>query len=149
MGISVRWAQPNDLDWIVAELKKFSDFYGSHHALFGDQEYVTNTVTQLIKDHVFLIAQRGPELLGFIGGFLNPHFYNPKIRVLTGLVWWVPKEYRTTSAGADLLQAFSEWGKKCADWVTLSIPNHSHLSQESLSRFGFRFQEKTYLMEVI
>ena len=149
MGISVRWAQPNDLEWIVAELRKFSEFYGSHHTLFGDTEYVTNTVAGLIKDHVFLVAISGTELLGFIGGALHDHFYNPKIKVLSGLVWLVTKQFRSTSAGVDLLQAFSEWGRKCADWITLSIPNHSHLSQESLSRFGFMFQEKTYLLEVV
>src|SRR5690606_3272349 len=118
MSVTVRRAQASDLDWLVSQLRVFAAQYGTAHSLFPeDPDHAQFVLSSLIEHHLFLIAERGSEPLGFVAGLFTTHPFNPSIRMLVEQFWWVAEEHRGTSAGARLLDAFDREGSKRADWI--------------------------------
>lgn len=147
--VFVRTAVVNDLDWLVQELKLFSDFYKTKHPLFGHEQFVREGMVTMIEKHLVLIAEKeGVGPIGFIAGLLVPHIFNPLIRCLTEAFWWVKEEFRSSRAGYLLLMEFIEFGKQNADWILCTIEEHSPINQEALTDRGFKLKERNYIMEV-
>jgi len=146
--MEIRDAVATDLDWIMAQMEAFADFYGSELKLDSNKEYGRGYVTSLIDSQYVKIASDGPERLGIIAGFKSPHHFNPDITIFSELLWWVPAEHRNTKAGAALLNDFMEYGKANADWISFSLEDNTPIDDSFLLRRGFRLKEKAYLMEV-
>lgn len=152
--LTIRGAAPDDLGWILTQLKEFSEFMGTAHPLFGDEEYAADLMLSMMREHLLLVADKeGQGLVGLVAGFYLPHPFNPKIRSLTETFFWVAKEFRQTFAGGlaatRLLDEFVAWGQKRADQITFSREMHSPFSERNLIRRGFRQAEQTYILEVI
>ena len=47
----IRFAEQNDMDWLISQLKLFSAFYGSAYSLFGDEEYSYDIYFDLLGDY--------------------------------------------------------------------------------------------------
>lgn len=149
MGISVRSATLGDIDWILSQLKIFSKLYGTKRSLYGDEIHCREGLKRTIEGHVFLLAVREDDSpLGFIAGLISPHLYNPAIRMLCELFWWVAEDARTTRAGVMLIDAFIDFGKKNADWITFGITEETPINEVSITKRGFHAHERSYLMEV-
>lgn len=149
MSILTRKATLEDIPWLMVELEKFAKFFGTHLSLFNP-ETAPAGLTDLISNHVFLVAQRNTdgERLGFVAGLLSPHFMNPEIIQLTELFWWVPEEYRRTGAGHLLFEEFVKVGVVEADWVNFTLEHHSPVKDEFLLKRGFKPQERSFILEV-
>ena len=150
MHITVRAATYEDLDWLCGQLKEFARTYSTEHCLYGSEETVRGRLRFFIDGHVLLIAERegfGP--VGLIGGVVTPHLFNPDIRLLAEMFWWVDEAHRGTRAGLMLLNAFTDWGKTHADWITFSLETHSPVKVETLVKRGFKVKETGFLYEVL
>ena len=149
MEITTRKAQATDVDWLLGELKEFAVYIRTKkHSLFGDEEYSRKGLLGVIENHVMFIAVKGEERLGFIAGIKTPHLFNPKISILVEIFWWVSEKYRNTRAGLMLLNSFTEYGKQNADLVTMALEAHSPVNDKTITKRGYHFHEKNYLMEV-
>lgn len=148
MSVTVERATSKHVEWIVSQLKLFSTFYNTKKNLFGDPEYAAQGVGHIIDEHVCFVAEQDGEPIGFIAGYMAPHPFNPQILLLSECFWWVDEKSRGSRAGVMLLNAFSEFGKKHADWVTMSIiEGTSPINPESLVKRGYHLHERAYLME--
>jgi N-acetylglutamate synthase-like GNAT family acetyltransferase len=151
----IRPASRADIPWLLEQLRAFADFSNTAHSLFPDEESVaTAIVDSLIAQAgqwqgVFLIAEAADHTrLGFIVGLLGAHPFNPRVRVLSELFWWVTPNHRGSSAGARLLDAFVGFGKRHADQVVLTLEHESPDLEAGFVRRGFRLKERTFLLEV-
>jgi RimJ/RimL family protein N-acetyltransferase len=152
----VRPASRADIPWLLEQLRAFADFSNTAHSLFpADETVATAIVDSLIAQAgqwrgVFLIAETPADHtpLGFIVGVLGAHPFNPRVRVLSELFWWVTPSHRGSSAGARLLDAFVGFGKRHADQVVLTLEHESPDLEAGFVRRGFRLKERTYLLEV-
>jgi len=149
MPITVRKAETKDIEWMLGELEIFSKFFGTKKELYSEKNkgYLSSFLTKLIQDHVFFIAEKDRDPMGFISGFYSHHVYNPEILTLTEAAWWVKEKYRGSRAGLSLFNQFASEGEKNADWITFTIEDHSPLSDRFLLRRGFIPKEKSYLKE--
>lgn len=145
---AIRPGRPDDVEWVLAQLREFAELFGTNTSLFGDTDHARNFVLEIIDKHVFLVAERDGKLIGFIAGIVAPHVFNPSIRMLTELWWWVDKAARGSRAGLMLLNAFVEWGRKNADWINFTLERRSPVNERVLEERGFRMQERNFLMEV-
>jgi len=149
MTIRIRPARPEDLDWLLAQLRQFSDFFGSKRPLLGDEAYARDQLSLIMRDHLMLIADgEGVGPVGFTAGLLNPHFFNPDIRVLAEAFWWVDHDHRGSRAASLLMDAFIDWGREHADWITFALQERTRIKDQSLIKRGFKRQEKNFLMEI-
>lgn len=141
-------ANPSHLDFVLSELKEFADFVGTEKKLFGDPAYVKLQLELIMKDHVFFVAEADGVPIGFIFGFLTPHYFNPEIKILTELAWWIVPEHRGKSeAGFDLLKTFIESGREKADWVAFGLNEKTLFKSDRLVELGFKFFERSYLLQ--
>jgi len=150
MSVMVRRASNGDIEWLCERLRAFSDAYGTRIKIFPDKNTAVTWLKQIIKSHLLLIAEDAPSKvrLGFIAGVLTPHLYNPEIMVLAELFWLVDPACRHGSAGLKLLDAFIEFGKDRADFVTFGTMMDTDVKDETLLKRGFVLKEKSFLMEV-
>lgn len=146
--IQIREARIKDIDWIFEECKSFAKFYGTKADLAGDMNYGMSYLFDLVTLHFVRIAEdEQGQRLGFIAGLITPHHFNPKLTLMTELLWWVPEHFRNTGAGKKLFDAFTEYGKMNADLVTFTLEDNSPVKDEFLLKRGFRFKERTFILE--
>ena len=153
--IVVRHATAADLDWLIEQLVAFDRFYGAKHSLVPPDWYARDLISRLVDQGPFYVAVRELERVGFIAGAVHGHLYNPNVRVLTTLFWWVVPEARGSSAGARLFHELRRyarthsidqfiltlqeaWDRKCATGI----------KPETLLQGGFRPQETSYVLEL-
>ncbi len=146
--VEIRRAREEDIPWVETELVEFSQSIGTKHSLFPPSaEALRGSLQFFMRDHLFLVAERGTQRLGFIVGFVTPHPFNHKLQVLTEVLWWVPPRHRGCRAGVMLLDAFVDWGKDNAEWVYFAIHRTTPMSDRALVRRGFREEQRQYLLE--
>ena len=133
-----------------------STFAGTNIQLFEDNDYARSGMMGLIDHHVLLIAEtidfsRGlidfKKRVGFIGGYFVAHPFNPKVKMLSELFWWVDEDERGHSAGARLLREFVAFGKRNADWIVFGLNDKTPIKERSILKMGFKSHERCYLME--
>jgi RimJ/RimL family protein N-acetyltransferase len=147
--VNIRRAEMSDLDWMMVELEKFAAFLDSDRSVWcDDTEYTLGVVRDLIDKHLIFIAEKEETKMGFIIGLITAHWFNPEIRQLSELAWWVQEEHRRSSAGLKLLNALVKWGEENCDWVTCSLEANSPVNDDCLIKRGFKKFETTYLKEV-
>lgn len=145
--ISVREAELSDIDWILPELKAFAEFYASQHNLFSDDDgYNRKTISQLIENHYFMVSCESDKSTGFIAGLISQHLFNPKIKTLTELFWWVKPDFRRSNAGSMLLDDFVKFGESY-DWVIMTLEHNSPVKSESILKRGFVYKEQSFIKE--
>lgn len=138
-----------DIPWVIKQLREFGDWYGTKLNMFGDEEYALQFVEMVAKSHVLLIASDNGERVGLIAGLFTPHMYNPKIRVLHELWWWVVESKRRCRAASMLLDEFTRIGREKCDWIQFgSVLGKTDVMGRTMARRGYKPAEVMYRMEV-
>lgn len=148
LGVVVRRAVESDIPFLLIELKKFSQFFNSKYPLYEDEAYVRMGLTGMMENHVLLCATLGETPIGFIGGIVTPHLFNPNIKVLAETFWWVEEGSRWTKAARLLLEELISYGKQNCHWITFGLEMVSPVNERCLTKRGFHLHEKIYLFEV-
>lgn len=151
MTIRVRPARLDDVPWLLEQLKVFDQFASGGNTVFPtDPLRAEHFVAALIIRHPFHVAMLGEAphdfRVGFIAGALAPHPYNPSIRQLVEMFWWVTPDYRGTRAGSLLLDAFVEEGRQRADRILMTLETQSPVRDHVLEKRGFRLIERSFLL---
>lgn len=144
----VRQATTEDIDWLIEECAEFGRFFDSKIPLYNEEHLRSVVLPSLINSHLFLVAEVRGEKAGFIAGLYTSHFLNPLITTLTEILFWVTPKLRGSRAAIMLIEAYTQWGKLNADWISMTVESASHLNEKSILKRGFRFKEKSYFMEV-
>lgn len=145
--IATRRADLTDIDWLFECCVAFSVFYGSKISLAADEEYARFFLKNLIENHFVLVGFKDNERAGFIAGMVSPHHFNPHIKMLAELLWWVREEHRNSGVGAKLFREFVHYGKANCDWITFTLEENTPIGDAVLLKQGFRLTEKAYLLE--
>ena len=148
MAVTVRKAGYSDVPWLLEQAQAFEKAAGYKHRLFPGAEKASLVFAGLITNHIVLIATTGAERLGFIAGAKSNHHFNPELRLLVELLWWVPEKYRGSRAGLMLMREFERIGRAEADQVVFSLEADSPVRLEHMTRRGFRLVERSFLLEV-
>lgn len=145
--MTIRTFKMTDLPWLVKQLKDFADFYGTKKSLFLSATNTESLLKNLGINHVMFVAEKDGELQGFIAGYFNPHPYNPEIKVLNEAFFWVEPNKRGSRAAIKLLDRFVGFGKRFADFVSLTLEDESQMSEKHFIKRGFKLKERNFLLE--
>lgn len=154
MDIRIRTAKPEDVTWMIPELRKFAAFSQNKHSLFPEDEtYIRKNFENLILNHIVLVAENFnaegiPEGIGFIAGMYSAHAFNPAIQTLIELFFWVKEEQRNNRSGFMLFKEYLKIGKSTANWLIFTLETVSPVRDEFLTREGFKLKERNFLLEV-
>jgi len=88
---------------------------------------------------------------GCILGIVYPHFLNPEVVICQELGWWVEPEFRNTSVGIKLYNAFEREAvtRGATKVMMISLEAQSPQRMDRLyKKLGFRMLEHTYIKEV-
>jgi hypothetical protein len=147
LGIEIRLAVEDDYPWLLEQSKLFTEFYGTSKKLYSD--HMPKVIQDLVEKHITLVSQDGRNLTGLISGLYTTNFFNPDLKILAEVAWWVTPKYRNTRSGLMLLNEFVKMGKELeVDWITMSLEHHSPVNPKCLAKRGFKSQEHAFLMEV-
>ena len=147
--IEVRRTLHTDIPFILEELREFSNFFASKYPLFPRDEAKAHAiVSNMVENHLFFTSTNDGELSGFIAGWVTVHPFNPELIQLAEAFWWVKAEFRSTRAGSKLLDAFVEWGRDGAQWITMTLESNSPVSCDPLLKRGFQHKETSFIMEI-
>lgn len=147
--IRIRQARLDDVEWILAQVSDFSKFYGAAFDLSGNKEHGRKYISFLIEQHFVRVSEIDGKLTGLIAGLVVPHHFNPDLKGLNELLWWVPDEFRKTGSGKLLLEAFLMYGEHNGfDFISFTLEDNSPVRESTLTSRGFRMKEKTYIKEV-
>ena len=145
--INLRPANDSDVEWLFLMCEDFAAFYQSKISLAGNRDYGILFLQDLVAKHYVRIALKDGHRVGFIAGFVSPHHFNPDIRQLAELLWWVMPEHRNSGAGAALFMDFVKFGETECDWISFTLENNSPVNDNFLIKRGFKATEKAYLKE--
>jgi len=146
--ITIRTATPDDVDWLIGQLKEFSKFNDTKYHVFGEEKEARAGLLGIMSQHFMRLAVRGDERLGFIGAWWVTHPYNSKIPLLAETFWWVDPAHRNGRAGLMLLDEFVAFAREHVKWATFSLLENSPVSDRVLTSRGFRKHETAYLLEI-
>lgn len=99
---------------------------------------------KLVKDGTGLIAWKGDERVGCVGGMLVDHLLNPDITMMYEAVWYVHPDYRSTRVPYLLMTSYKDLVQDRADEGVFTILGTTPIKDESLERMGWTLQEKQY-----
>lgn len=145
--MTIRPAFIGDVEWLFEQCEAFAKFYGSKISLAGNPDYGRKFLEGMVQNHFVRIGMKDNVRAGFIAALVTPHHFNPDIRQLAELLWWVPEEHRCTGIGMMLFEDFMEYGKANCDWITFTLESISPIKDKFLLDRGFRLSERAYLME--
>lgn len=152
-SIKIRVADSDDVTWLLDELKKFSSTIQTVIPVYDHNDEKNNVLmmSNLVENHVVLIAESNKIRMGFIAGSVSKHPFNSKLSLLSEMFWWVTEKYRGSRAGSMLFNEFKRQGREVlkVKWIVLTTEADGPISDESLERRGFKLIEKTYIMEVV
>lgn len=91
----------------------------------------------------FIVKCKG-ENAGALGSILLPNLFNPNIKTMAEIFWYVLPEYRMTRAGAMLLNAFNKKASEISDESTLCLMGSSEINIKTLEKRGFHLGEYAF-----
>lgn len=146
---SVRQATLDDIEFLKTQLKESDKACVGKYSLIPEEPELTQFISNLIEQHVFLIGMKHNDPIGYIAGYADLHLFNSKIKVLSELFWWVMPEFRASRMGSLLLKEFVRVAKHFQfNWVQLQTNQNTKIKDSNFKRFGFDSCGASYLMEI-
>lgn len=96
---------------------------------------------KIINEQTGLVVFKNGEPVGCIAALLSPNPYNPEVKTLVELFWYVVPEHRKGRAGYILLNNYIRLAEEISDEATLSLLATSDVNTSSLEKRGFKLKE--------
>jgi len=146
--LSIRKATFHDLPALVPMARRFyatTDYRAI--APEPDDQALANIGAGLIRDGVFLVAERGGAIVGMVGLLVTPFAFAPVHRTAHEVMWWVEPDAQGAGAGRALLEAAIEacrnGGIRAIQMLHLATsPPHA---AEAYRAAGFVHSESSYM----
>ena len=114
----------------------------------GSDSHAEALLAHLMETQFVAVAEADGTPVGLIAGAVQPHPFNPTLRMATELWWWVTPPARHSRAGLALLNAYDEWADSVADLKGMTLEVASPVNPDTLLRRGYQLAEYQYIAEV-
>ena len=145
----IREANKFDLPYIIKMLKHFRD-----HAPVdkikecNNETYINTLYHSIIQGRGVAIVAESDQPMGMIIGFIDQNIWDPDIRVLKELVYWVEPEYRNTTAGYRLIKAYNQAAESLREQGRIHLYTMTKMVNSpdlDFSRFGYKKTEEVWV----
>lgn len=146
----IRNILPQDDARVCDLLRHFRDASGFVCLQHPDNEpYIRGLLAEIRAGRgIGLVSEREAEVTGLILGVIQPNVWNPDLRVLSELAWWVEPQYRHTTAGYRLLEAYDQQARQLQQQGRVHTTTISKITTSpdiDYSRWGYNKLEETWV----
>lgn len=149
--VVIEKADVEDIAGIVVLIREFFEESVSGYSISLDTLTTHETVTNYVNNLIAIVARRGDNIIGVIGGLVAPSIFDKKQLIGQESVWYVTKEERKGSVGVRLIKEFEN---KCKELgASLIVMVHvGNLYADVLDKFykirGYKLMENQYIKEI-
>lgn len=150
--MNIRLATEQDIPALIGMMKKYSQHSPINVLKTKQNEmYVLRLLASIIRGNgCAWIAEKNNNTAGMLLSILVPNIWNPRVVSLQELAWWVEPEYRNTTAGYRLAQAYTKHANTLRsdgniEYWTISKMNNS--PDIDYTRFGASKLEETHICQ--
>lgn len=147
--MNIRTANKFDLPYIINMLRHFREESPVEKIKeCNNEQYITTLYTHILAGRGLVLVAEYDQPIGMIIGYIDQSIWDPDIRILKELVYWVEPEYRHTTTGYRLLKKYNELANE------LKLNNRIHLYTMTklvnspdldFTRFGYTKTEETWV----
>ena len=147
--MKIREANKFDINYILDMLRNFRNETPIDLMRSCDNEEYVNKIFHhiLLGGGVIYIAEKD-EPIGMIAGIKNQSIWDPELKFLQELVFWVEPEHRNSSAGYRLIQAYNKKGQELVDEDEIKMFTITKMATSpdlKFERFGYRKSEEIWV----
>ena len=145
--MKIRRARIDDLNELMTHGREFIAYHPAK--LKWNPKHVRGVVTNLITNHVVLVATEDGKVVGGIGGMIQENTYDPDEVHLIELFWWVGEEYRKGRTGLELFKAFEEVATVLkATSIVMTTTSLTPTLDKLYQRMGYDNYENSYMRRI-
>lgn len=146
----VRAATLADMKAVVDMSRRF--YKRTHYAEFipFEVETVAERASDLIRNHVFLIAERDGDAVGMVGLYVAPFMFNATYHAGYEVAWWVDESARGGLTAWRLLQALEApcAAAGCAYVQMIHLETSPPAAHRLYERAGYARVESSYIKRI-
>ena len=149
--MKVRAATKFDLPDIFRMLRSFRNQTPIDDMKSCDNEpYINKLFTCILAGGgvVIVAAKEEEQIVGMIAGVIDSNIWEPELKVLRELVFWVDESSRGSSAGARLIKAYGEAAQQLIDKERIKFYTMTKMINSpdlNFSRYGYRKSEEVWV----
>jgi hypothetical protein len=147
--MKIREANKFDINYILDMLRDFRNETPIDLMRECDNEDYVNSIFNhiLLGGGILYIAEKD-EPIGMIAGIKNQSIWDPELKFLQELVFWVEPEHRNSSAGYRLIQAYNKKAQELVDEDKIKMYTITKMATSpdlNFERFGYRKSEEVWV----
>lgn len=115
-----------------------------------DVEHLGKLAFTFIQQGYVWLAFDGEEPVGMLAAVMEPNMWNPKVRQMRELIWYVVPEKRKSTVGGRLFKQYCLKGDELKSQGKINVYFTSMMTSTQacdLESRGFRCTERTYIKE--
>lgn len=150
--MKVRLANKFDLPIVLDMLRNFRN----HTPIdmmreCNNEEYINKLFHHVILGGGVALIAEDKNVAGMIIGVKDQNVWDPEIKVLRELVYWVEPEYRGTTAGYKLLLKYNKLAQELVDEQKINMYTMTKMVNSpdlDFTRFGYKKTEEVWVAGV-
>lgn len=150
--MKVRLANKFDLPVVLDMLRNFRN----HTPIdmmreCNNEEYINKLFHHVILGGGVALIAEDKDVAGMIIGVKDQNVWDPEIKVLRELVYWVEPEYRGTTAGYKLLLKYNKLAQELVDEQKINMYTMTKMVNSpdlDFTRFGYKKTEEVWVAGV-
>lgn len=150
--MNIRQANKFDLPHIIKMLKHFREQTPIDLIrLCDDEQYINKLYHHLLLGAGVILIAEMDQPIGMIIGIKDQNIWDPKLKILRELVYWVEPEYRGTSAGYRLIKEYNKQAQQLVDEGKIKLYTMTKMVNSpdlDFSRFGYTKTEEVWVAGV-
>jgi|TARA_R110000868_G_scaffold274814_1_gene534477 N-acetylglutamate synthase-like GNAT family acetyltransferase len=148
--MKIREANKFDLPEVIAMLRDFRGHTPIDMMKDCDNEEYVNKMFHhiLLGGGVAFIAEKDGVAVGMIAGVKDHNIWDPDLKMLRELVFWVKEEHRGSTAGYKLIKAYNKKAEELIDEDKIKMYTMTKMTSSpdlDFSRFGYTKSEEVWV----
>jgi hypothetical protein len=147
--MNVRPANKFDTPYIIKMLRHFRDNSPVEKIKeCNNEQYINSLYHSIIVGRGVAFVAEYDQPFGMIMGYIDQNVWDPEIKVLKELVYWVEPEYRNTTAGYRLIKAYNDKAKELVSENRIQLYTMTKMVNSpdlDFSRFGYQKTEEVWV----
>lgn len=148
----IRTANKFDLPYIIKMLKHFREQTPIDLMRdCNDEQYINKLYHHIILGGGLALVAEMDQPIGMIIGIKDQNIWDPELKILRELVYWVEPEYRNTTAGYRLLKEYNKHANELKEQGKIKLYTMTKMTNSpdiDFSRFGYTKTEEVWVAGV-